>query len=290
MPEHPTTKVARNLTEITRLWGALSAQAVTQASAQVDGHSLPGGEAMVALGPVASIEAWTWMEDATERLGKAYTSVSDEDPDEAWSPYQTLRFWSEAWRAERGEDYEIVGGYTIATEINYLRSALDWAWENETGWEDFATDVGRARVKVENILHAGKRQELTRIRCDRCTDDPPRLLHLMGSADDGSEDAWKCPRCKHRFDAQQVHHAHARMLRSESAEKWVHQADAISVLRTQGRSESTVRSWLGRCQAEAYCDPVTHQVYVWWPSLWRLHLTAPASGRRVRSGNEEPVA
>lgn len=266
------TKVARDLTEIVDMHERLAAQAEHQAS-----HPLmPGGPAMVALGNVANIEAWENRHQATERYRKAYTSVEDEDPDDAWSPFQLLEFWSEAWRREKGAEYDTRP--TITTEANFIRWALDWAWENEPAWDDFAADVRRARVRLENILSDGKRAERSRIVCDQC-EAQPRLIVLRGSADDCSDDWWKCPGCKRRFDSDDVRRAHAKQLRSEGAQRWVHQADAIGTLKAQGRPERTVRAWLAEGEGEAYCDPVTHQVWVWWPDLWRKHLTTPTRNR-----------
>lgn len=274
----PVVKVARNLTEITKLYANLLAQAIHKAAATIDGTSLPGGEAMVALGNAA--EPWRnarrvalheerHMATCT-RLDHTRCWTGSEDEDETEPILQTLLFWSEQWRAEKG--FPLDGRRpTVATEANVLRGLLDWAWETLPEWDDFAEDIRSARVRLENLLYAGMRQERTRVRCPDC-DDPPRLLHLYGMAQDGSEDRWKCPRCKVRLDGDGVRRAHAKMLRSEGAERWVHQADAIGTLRAQGRAERTIRKWLADCEAEAYCDPVTHEVFVWWPSLWRKHL------------------
>lgn len=269
---HPTVKVARDLTEIIELHERLRAQAENQAS-----HSLmPGGHAMVALGHVANLEAWENLNDATERYAKAYTSAEDEDPEEAWSPFQILEFWSEQWRREHEAEYDTRP--TITSEANFIRHSLDWAWQNETGWDDFAADVRRARVKLEDILHAGNRVELSRIVCPDC-ESKPRLIVLRGSAEDGSDDRWKCHVCRNRLDADDAHKAHAKMLRSESAKRWVHQADAIATLKAQGRPERTIRSWLADGEGSGYCDPVTHQVWVWWPDLWHKHLTTATRNR-----------
>lgn len=271
---HPTAKVARDLTEILELHARLSSQAEHEAS-----HSLmPGGLAMVALGGVANLEAWENLNEATERYQKAYTSAEDEDPDDAWSPFQILVFWSEQWRREHGAEYD--SRPTIASEASFIRYSLDWAWQNEQGWDDFAADVRRARVKLEDILHAGNRVELSRIVCPDC-DSKPRLIVLRGSEDDGSDDQWKCHVCRRRLDPEGARRAHAKMLRSEGAERWVHQADAIATLKTQGRSERTVRSWLADGEGNGYCDPVTHQVWVWWPDLWHKHLTTPTRNRKT---------
>lgn len=268
----PVTKVARDLTEILNLYAQLPDQAVNDSQDSL----MPGGHAMVALGPVANLEAWGHMQDATERTGRAYTSAEDEDPDEAWSAFQLIEFWSEQWRRTHGAEYG--QRPTIASEANFIRYQLGWAWDNLIEWDDFAADVRRARLRLEDILFAGSRAERTRIVCDGC-EKAPRLLVLHGSADDGSEDAWKCPACKKRFDASEIRRAHAKMLRSEGAERWLHQADAIGILKLQGRSDSTVRGWLAEGEGEGFCDPLTHEVWVWWPSLWRKHLMTPTRKR-----------
>lgn len=273
---HPTVKVARDLTEIVAMCAQLDDQAEHKANATIDGTSLPGGAAMVALAPVANIEAWGNLEATTERMGRDYVSVEDEDGD--WEPpLQTLRFWSEDWRRIHGKEYD---GFrpTVASEANFVRWALDWAWENELRWDDFATDIRKARVRIENVLYAGNRAERTRIVCDQC-DAAPRLIRKYGNAVDGSDDWWLCPRCKWRFDAKGISGAHSKMLRSEGAERWVQQADAIGTLKAQGRDERLIRRWLEQGEGEAYCDPVTHAVFVWWPDLWTKHLTTATRNR-----------
>lgn len=273
----PVTKVARDLTEILELNARLLTQAVSKANAKVDGTGLPGGAAMVALAPAASHEAWENMNQASERYGLAYTSAEDEDPEDAWSPFQQLDFWAEQWRTEHGMEFEPTPHRprpTIASEANFIRWALNWAWDNEAHWDDFAADVNRARVKLEGILYAGRRQERTRIICSEC-EAAPRLIVLRGHNDD----SWKCPGCKHRFDADAVQRAHAKMLRSEGAERWLHQIDAIGLLKAQGRPERTVRAWLADGEGSGYCDPKTHEVWVWWPDLWRKHLVTPTRNR-----------
>lgn len=268
----PVVKVARDLTEIVNLHERLAAQAEHQAS-----HSLmPGAHAMVALGNVANMEAWENRHQATERYARAYTSVEDEDPDEAWSAFQLLEFWSERWRREHGAEYDTRP--TISTEANFIRWALDWAWDHEPAWDDFAADVRRARVRLEDIVHAGKRVELSRIVCPEC-ESQPRLIVLRGTADDGSDDVWKCHVCRTRYDAAGASRAHAKMLRSEGADKWVPQADAIATLKAQGRPERTIRAWLAEGVGSGYCDPSTHQVWCWWPDLWSKHRETPTRKR-----------
>jgi hypothetical protein len=267
----PVVKVARDLTEIVKLTEDIA----TEAEHKANDSLMPGGLAMVALAGVANLEAWENRYQAAESLGRNAAHVLDED--DTWEPpLQTLCFWSEQWRAEHGSEYD--QRPTLASEANFIRWALDWAWDHELHWDDFAADIRKARVRLENLLHAGSRPERSRIICNMC-DSRPRLLVVRGVADDCSDDGWKCPGCKARFDAKAVQTAHATMLRSEGAERWVAQADAIATLKAQGRPERTVRAWLAEGEGSGYCDPTTHQVWVWWPDLWRKHLTAATRNR-----------
>lgn len=283
-----TVKVARDLTEIESLYKLLLIQAIQKAGANIDGTSLPGGNAMVSLAHVAEpainarrVELAEASHAATcQRTDHTRCWTGSEDEDEATEPVlQTLLFWSEQWRERHG--YPLEGRRpTVATEANLIRSLLEWAWDNEPHFDNFADDIRSARVRMEDLLYAGARQERTRIVCNRC-DNGKRLLHLYGPAVDGSEDRWKCPACKVRLDDKEVHEAHAKMLRSEGAAKWVQQTDAIGTLKAQGRPERTIRKWLGEGEGEAYCDPVTHEVWVWWPDLWRKHLATATRKRET---------
>lgn len=263
------TKVARNLSAIEDMTAALLTQAVHKANDRF----MPGGDAMASLAIVASPEAWENVYESGERGGKDVGHVEDED--DTWEPpLQTLLFWSEQWREEHS--YVLDGRPTIASEANFIRWCLNWAWDNELHWDDFAQDVHQARLRLENVLHAGRRAERSRVVCDRC-DEPPRLIKVYGS--DRAEDRWKCPACKHRFDQDDFDRAHAKQLRSTGAERWVPFADALSTLRTQERPERTVRQWLLDGAVDVrFTDAGVREV--WWPDLWRLHLATPTRKRR----------
>jgi hypothetical protein len=261
---HPTVKVARDLTEIVKLATDLEDQAVHKASDPL----MPGGAAMVALGPVSSTTAYDAALDDAEQAAIAWAYVNGIDPskvmpetyeDDQEPPLQTLLFWSEAWRTEH--EWPIPRRPTISSEAGFIRWALDWAWENEAHWDDFAADVRSARVRLENLLSAGRRPERTRVVCNRC-EDSARLIKLYGTSDDG--DRWKCPACKARYDADEVRDAYAHQLRSESAAKYVDLPDAIGTLRAQGRPERTIRKWLGP-QLEHVADRCTECGEEWEP-------------------------
>lgn len=265
------TKVARNLSEIERLVVDLAEQAIHDAN----DREIPGGDALAALAPVASPEAWENVYEASEGLGRDVSHVADED-DTDEPPLQTLLYWSEAWRTEHG--YLLDGRPTLASEANFIRWCLPWAWEHEERFDDMARDIAKARRGLEDTLYAGNRAERSRVVCPAC-ENPPRLIKVYGG-EDPADDGWKCPRCKARFDAEDFRRAHAKQLRSEGAEKFVSLRDAIGTLKAQGRPERTIRKWFGECQVEAWCDARTREVFAWWPDLWRLHLTTPTRKRK----------
>lgn len=253
---HPTTKVARDIVAILNLHRSL----LTQAIAHGDSPGIPGGEAMTALGNVSNVEAWDNHHQATERhdrgfenYRRAYTSVEDEDPDDAWSAYQLIEFWSESWRRERGDDFERKA--TLASEANYVKHAVEWAWDNEIAFDDFATDMRRARLRLEDIVYDGKRVDRTRVVCDQPTcENPRRLIKLHAIYDPtGVLDSYKCPSCKGRFTEDEYQRAYAKMLRSEGAQMHVPLVEALATLKAWGRGERTVRRWLSPMQPRDRC-------------------------------------
>lgn len=251
---HPTAKVARDLSAIVELHERLASQAEHQAS-----HALmPGGLAMVALGDVANMEAWENRQQATERYAKAYTSVVDEDPDEAWSAFQLLEFWSEQWRREHGAEYGTRP--TITTEANFIRWALDWAWQNEPAWDDFARDMAQAKTRLENILAAGERSERG-VPClyDECKGS--RLVRKMQPKRDAegrkvwAYSNWHCARCHREWtELQYVSMVTAANEAAKSemidGEEWVTPDLAA---RRVDRSASTIRQWVHKGKLEALC-------------------------------------
>ena len=189
----PSDKVKSNLRVIVELHARLLTQAVHSANDPL----MPGGLAMVELGNVADPHRWRLQVDGLERKyladkadGYDVTPPDFSQDDDEWGPpLQTLLFWSEAWRLDRG--YPLEGRRpTIGTEAAFLRLSVDWAWDHEPHFDNFAQDVGLARRRVEDTLREGDRAERTRVVCDRC-ENPPRLIKVYGGTDPAS-DRWKC--------------------------------------------------------------------------------------------------
>jgi hypothetical protein len=274
MTTDPVVAVARDLRAIVDYAAALEAEAIAKANDVL----MPGGLAMVALGHVATASAYTAALDQAEQTAIAAAYEAGADPrkampetydDDDWEPpLQTLLYWSEAWRIEHG--YPMPKRPTEATEANFLRWALDWAWDNEPHWDDFAGDVRKAKARMENLLRAGERAERIRVVCPDC-DAGRRLIVVYGATRE--DDRWKCPACRHRFTADDVSRAHAKQLRSAGVARWVPVLDAMSVLMTQGWQERTVRQWFIDLRIDLMCDLATGRAVAWWPDVWRVHLT-----------------
>lgn len=260
MTTDAVVNVARDLRAITdELYPHLRSQAEHQARSRL----MPGGTAMVALGVVANIEAWENMQQATERHGRAYTSVVDEDPDAAWSAYQLLEYWSEQWRAVHGMEFEPGPRRprpTVASEANFLRWALDWAWANEPHWRDFASDVATARRRLEDILADGDRSERG-APCLYPDCKGKRLVRKLQPRGDGSGkkvwvySPWHCPSCHREWDES----GYARMVTAANEAAKVEHIDGdewVTVdlaARRTGRPTSTIRQWVHKDHIAVAC-------------------------------------
>lgn len=259
----PVVKVAQDLREMESLYAALLVQAIHKARAKVDGTSLPGGDAMVALGAVGSPEEWSEQIAAAEfrhlascpRLDHTRCRYAEHaaDEDGAEPPLQTLLFWSEQWRAEHG--YPIEGRPTMTSEVRFLRWALEWAWETLPEWSDFTKDIKDAKARLENLLLAGERAERG-APCLYETCKGARLVRKLTTkrGPDGEKiwdfTDWHCPKCKRSWDearyASMVTAANeAAKFEDIDGETW---CSTDYAARHVDRPESTIRVWVHRSQ------------------------------------------
>ena len=263
----PTMKVTRDLREIVQLSLHLHTQATNKANQIIDGHVLPGGYAMVSLTPVANLEAWEnqyegWEQFNTTTDGPTFDLTHIEDEDDTWEPaLQTLRYWSDRYRRSHNAEWDHIP--TVNTEAKFLAHLANWIWENEPEWEHFAHDINRARVRLENVLYAGTRPERTRVNCtNEACETKPRLIRVYGLS--VTQDHYKCPGCKNRYDPGQFARAKLQHLDSEGADRHVKMQDARDVI---NRPNRTWTKWLRYWYVRNYRDPVTGQVWVWWPDV-----------------------
>lgn len=270
MSDNLMAKVAGDLRAIVELHEKLLTQAVHSANDPL----MPGGLAMVELGYVASPAQWQWQIDEHERLASESedTFVRDAQPDlshedDLWEPpLQTLLFWSEDWRNTRG--YPLEGRRpTIATEANFLRGSLDWAWDEEVHFEEFVRDVETARKRIEDTLREGERT-LRGVPCmyDECKGkrlerkmrplyhDGERVRDGKGNGLWEFED-WRCKRCRRTWNEDE----YARMVTAASertkfedidGETW---CSADYAARKVERSVKTIRTWINREELATLC-------------------------------------
>lgn len=270
MSEHPVTSVARNLTAILNLWGDLEDQAEHRHRARIDGTALPGGMAMVDLAPVGSPSEWAEQIAAEELYHLAKCPKVDHakcryaeqaaDDDGTETPLQSLLYWSEAWRMERN-GYALEGRPSIRSEANFIRWSLEWAWENEAHFEDFATDVAAARTQLENVLLAGERSERG-VPClyEACKGIRiVRKLEPFRDRETGRKswryDNWHCPRCHREWDE-------SRYNSMVAAAAWTAQREEIGgeiwcspkyAARQVDRPEATIRAWASKGLLAVVC-------------------------------------
>ncbi|GHJ59153.1 hypothetical protein NOK12_16710 [Nocardioides sp. OK12] len=248
----PVVKVAQDLRAIEELFEAVLVQAVHKANDRL----MPGGEAMVALASVGSPREWEERIEAAEHYHLATCErldhtrcryaehAADEDGHEPI--LQTLVFWTEQARG-----YDLDRRPTIATEVNFLRGWLNWAWDNLPEFDDFAKDVRSAKSRLENLLMAGERAE----RGAPCMYDECKGARVMRKLepyrDSGGEKAWRwsdwhCPRCKRSWDED-------RYAANVAAAHWSTQIEMVGdetwcsvkyAARQAELPESTIRAWV----------------------------------------------
>lgn len=278
----PVVRVAQDLTAIADLCDRLLTQAVHTAN----DRELPGGEAMVALGPVAdpsqyaeNVEAAEWRHEANpRRWPDATLDLSHEDyDDEMGAILWTLWYWSSQWRTERGYPLENRKA-TVESEASFIRNSLTWAWDglDVPEWEAFADDVKGARLRLENILSEGMRAQHG-VPCFDCGvdlvrySDEPREVNRCEGHDGvcywphkfcphnrgGLLDEWVCPKCRRLYDVESYHRAVA----------WAHRlhADYLTadqIYQQYGIKPGTLRQWALRKQVAKHgLDHAGRQLY-----------------------------
>lgn len=260
----PRIRVAQHLTAIVDLAERLEEQAINDAN----DHLMPGGLAMVALAAVANLEAWTHKLDAAERraIKEGLPAPAHEDDDDWQPPLQVLLFWSEDLRRTHDQEFEPTPHRpypTIASEANMIRHHLDWLWENELRWEDFAEDMRTTVAQLEALLTEGLRTKrgvpclsieceggtLVRPVADRrehrhceghegiCTIPHQHCPHDRG----GLRDEWVCPKCDRRYGVEDYNRAvaQAAFLNAE----WLPIEDAVARTGVKG---GTIKAWASR--------------------------------------------
>lgn len=181
--------VSRSLREIGRMYANLADQALAAA----DDPDIPGGDAMVMLGPGADVEAFGYMQLSAimGRIDMESVVLDDIEP-----PLSFLASWVDIIREERGQ-HPSNRRATIQGELAYLWGALDWMTsvdeDGEPWWlpaDDFSTQLRKVRHALESVVHDGFRP-VRGMPCLYCRSD---LLRDF-SPRDGFLDSYTCEGC-----------------------------------------------------------------------------------------------
>lgn len=266
-------EIAQNMTTIEDMFARLPAEAYMRAG----DPDIPGGMAMVMLGPGVDIEAFGYAQ-MSELMGRTDKRVWMPDKGDVEPPLSFLASWSDIVREARGFEPSNRRA-TIKGEIASLRSALDWMLStNEDGdpWfiqvEDFAAGLSKVRRAMENVLRDGVRAERIRAECKFCELSPRLCVNR-----DGETVMFRCPHCDHEYDTDGVAACWHRMIanREDEVPEWVTIDRAAAAT---GRSPKTIRRW-----TEARADGTSKvqkrqragmRAEVYWSAVWAAHDTS----------------
>lgn len=175
--------VRDNLNGVVRLTQQLPDEAVNRAAAR----QLPGGDALVMLGPSAHPEAWR-NRAASALFGRADAAYLSDNRDEA-HPLWILAAWETIWRDERHSTSDLKPSITRASD--YLNEHLTWAARHHDGFPEFSDELSRCRSWLEAVLHEGSRDEIADAPCFDCRGDLARTYTKTGRTDN-----YECRRCR----------------------------------------------------------------------------------------------
>jgi hypothetical protein len=187
-------------------------------------------EAANLAGPAADWEAWHHAR-ASVRVGRLPEGWQ-ETADHELHPLFVLGGWDAMVRdaLEHDEPNERV---TITLAAAYVDRQLTYlAGYVDLPFEDLARDLRQCRAHIERVLHDGEQRD-TGAPCMTCR---VPLERVWGS--DGTEDGWRCPRCRRESTEDQYRLA-VRAVVIDTAE-WLTDSECALALPVLS---STVRSW-----------------------------------------------
>lgn len=203
---------------------------------------IPGGDALVMIGPVATMTTWSFQIDAAEARyfdGLAdWLAVEDRDSDPI-PPLLMLAGWEDIVRAERGTPTDLRA--TIPRAIAYFRDAVDWMLGDVDGRAnflpvtEFARELGQLKSRLEAVLHEGDRLDKG-APCMTCSQP---LVKEWGL--DEKRDRWHCRTCDQWSTVDQYR------LAVKAGARAVAKALTATDMETEYRvSASTLRVWVHR--------------------------------------------
>ena len=187
-PDEAAVQIARDLRAIVEMYGNLEDEAISRG----DDRDVPGGEALLMLGPVANVEAWQHRFETVETTGGDTDYVVDQTGELA--PLLVLATWEDAVRDELDQPTDLRA--SVQRAADYLRAKITWmVGDDENGDANFLAvdalmrDLKRCRSNLEAVLRDGIRHDRG-VPCMYCGD---RLIKIWGSHP--AFDKWECKPC-----------------------------------------------------------------------------------------------
>lgn len=277
-------------TELPTLLGHVKSPRYDQGRGGSDGVSLPGGNALVLLGPgsvgnrsrlgddyepdpathperwwllgrVGPLTRLDWLEAERARYGKEHTADNSEN--DATSVAWRLMTWEEDFRYTRGDLYEHKPRSihaVVEDAAAYLQVHARWAATSHDAFPDFAADISALLASVRSILQLTDRREVAEAECFDCGGDLLRTVgtrrddserdDMRGFEDEGYSDDWTCEKCGERYDAARYMLALRARLEAIPRSGWVLPEQAAKDLKLNPK---TIRTWARRGIVAAAC-------------------------------------
>lgn len=157
---------------------------------------LPGGAALVMLGPVANLEAFNYrqLSEIMGRTGNYGDEVDFPDTDPV-PPLLVLAGWADVVAGERGDDRSRVRA-TIDSEVDYLRSVIDWIIGENADHEPYFLPAHELHLDLKRVVSSLEAVLKDGIRIDRgapCMRCSTNLEKVWGDSE--ATDRWVCRTC-----------------------------------------------------------------------------------------------
>lgn len=267
-------KMARELRSIKELHGDLEDQAIHHS----DDADMPGGFAMVMLGPSANMEAYNYRV-LSVIMGRIDGNDGEDDFDsDPAPPLLVVAGWEDLVRDALDRPTDLKA--TVERSCDFLGKQLDWLWgvdedgdPNYEPVEELAIDLRKLRVRMEDVLLAGERYEFTETPCDQDDCGGVYLVKLYGTT--VSLDRYGCVNCKAQHDLDgyvQIRKMHMYSTRADDA--WI---DISAAAKSINRSQWTIRCWMKARERDgvAYEEPrvkhrrvgLMNRIEVFWPDV-----------------------
>jgi hypothetical protein len=245
-------------------------------------------EAMMLAGPAADPEAWQHVAMSAIRgrlcrcmsrrqlcpalFGKTCPDAEYlEDNRDEVHPLYVLGEWEQRWRVFLNHPTDAL--VTVESAARYLDMQIGYmADQVEPEFDKFAGELRVCRVRLEDVIREGEREERSHVPCVECG---TRLVKVF--AERVEDDHWRCPRCWREYKGDEYARAQHFHMEDERADRFVKVSVALGMI---DRPEQTLRTWMANGDVKTDRDTETGAILVWWPDVRDRNRDTPRRKRR----------